>query len=120
MLQRTITYTDFNGEERTDTLHFNLSKAELLEMELSVNGGFSTILQKIIDEKDNAKVAEYFKEILLKAYGEKSADGKYFTKSKEISEAFSHTGAYDVLYVELATNTEKASEFINGLKPKGL
>jgi len=118
MLKKTMTYTDYNGVERTEDFHFNLTKAELTEMETSIAGGFQQMLQTIIDSKDVPKIMEVFKKIILKAYGEKSADGKRFIKSEEISNAFAQTEAYSDLFMELATDADAASNFINAILPK--
>lgn len=120
MLKKTITYTDYNGFERTETYHFNLSEAEIMEMELSTAGGFAEMIQKIVDAKDTPALIKTFKELILKAYGEKSPDGKYFNKSKELSEAFSHTEAYSKLFMELATDANSAAQFVNGIVPAGM
>lgn len=120
MLVKKITYTDYNGTSRTEDFYFNLSRAEMLEMELGVNGKMSSLLEQIIQEKDTAKITAHFKSIILKAYGMKSLDGKRFMKSPEILEEFTQTEAYSILFVELATNDEKAIEFINGLVPPDL
>lgn len=118
MLAKKITYTDYDGNERTETFYFNLSKAELIEMQLSVEGGMEKELQKMIDARDVTHLASSFKRVILKAYGEKSADGKRFIKSPEISEAFSQTEAYSDLFTELMTDADKASEFMNSIIPK--
>ena len=120
MLKRTITYTDYNGSERTEDFYFNLSKAELMEMEMSIPGGMKGMLERIIAAQDTTKIIKIFKKILLKAYGEKSEDGKRFIKSDELSKAFSETEAYTILFVELAQDAKKAAEFINGIIPSGL
>ena len=117
MLKKTITYTDYNGTERTENHYFNLSKAELTEMELSTTGGFAELIQNIIDAQDGPAIMKIFKDIILKAYGEKSPDGKRFIKSDELSTAFSQTEAYSELFMELVTDAEKASEFINAIIP---
>ena len=117
MLKKTITYTDYNGIERTEDFFFNLSEAELIEMELSRAGGLSVILKRIVDAQDTASISKEFKDILFRSYGEKSDDGKRFVKSKALSEAFSQTEAYSKLFMELATNADSAAEFINGLMP---
>ena len=118
MLKKTITYTDYNGTERTEDFYFNLSKAEVTEMELSVNGGLTNMIEKIVASQDSKEIVTLFKEIILKAYGEKSPDGRRFVKSKELSDAFSQTEAYSELFIELATNAESASTFINGIVPQ--
>ena len=119
MLKRTMTYTDYDGNQRTEDFYFNLSKAEIMEMDLSATGGLDKWISRIVAEQDGKKIVEIFKQIILKAYGEKSLDGKRFVKSPEISEAFSQTEAYSDLFVELATDAEKAAEFIKGIVPKG-
>ncbi len=120
MLKKTITYTDYDGLERTEEFRFNLTKAELIDMELTTVGTFSKLMQKIIDEKDMVRLAKYFKELILKSYGVKSDDGKRFIKSPELSEAFSQTEAYSELYMELLGNSEYAAKFIQQVMPKDL
>ena len=118
MLKQTRTYTDYNGYQRTEDFYFNLSKAEIMEMELSTTGGMQQMVNKIIAAQDTPELVKIFKELLLKSYGEKSADGKRFIKSRELSDAFEQTEAYSDLFMELATDSDKASAFINGITPK--
>lgn len=120
MLKKTVTYTDYNGVERTEDFYFNLSKAEVAEMELSVDGGLSQMLENIVKSKDNKQIISIFKNIVLKSYGEKSLDGKRFIKSDEIREAFAQTEAYSEIFIELALNEQAAAEFINGILPANL
>lgn len=120
MYKKTIEYTDYNGGERVEDFYFNLSKAELMEMEMSIPGGMKEMLEKIISEQDTAKIIEMFKKIILKSYGQKSDDGKRFIKSPEMAKEFSETEAYSVLFMELAQDAQKAAEFINGIIPSGL
>lgn len=120
MLKKTITYNDYNGVSRTETFYFNLSKAEVMEMEMGTTGGFTEMVQKIVDAKDAPSIIKIFKDMILKAYGEKSLDGKRFIKSEELSTAFSQTEAYSQLFMELSTNTQAASEFVNGIMPADL
>ena len=117
MLKKTITYTDYNGVERTEDFYFNIKKSEIMEMEMSTDGGLSEMIKKIIATKDIPSLMSIFKEFILKAYGEKSPDGKRFIKSKELSESFEQTEAYSELFMELATSDKAAAEFINGLVP---
>lgn len=117
MLKKTITYEDFDGNKRTEDFYFNLSKAEVLEMEMGISGGMSQMLNKIIAAQDGGRVIKTFKDIILKAYGEKSPDGKRFIKSEEISTAFSQTEAYSQLFMELATNADAAATFVNSIIP---
>lgn len=117
MLKKTITYNDYNGAERTEDFYFNLTKAEIMEMEMSTSGGLAEMITKIVATKDAPAIIKIFKELILKAYGEKSPDGKRFIKSEEISTAFSQTEAYSQLFMELATDADAASTFVNGIVP---
>lgn len=117
MLKKTITYTDYNGVERTEDFYFNLNKAEILEMELSTEGGLQQTIEKIIAAQDMPALSKYFKDIILMSYGEKSPDGKRFIKNQEIRDAFAQTEAFSELYVELATDDVAAADFINGVIP---
>lgn len=117
MLKKTITYTDYNGVERKEDFYFNLSKAEVMEMEMSTSGGLAEMIQRIVAEQDAPAIIKLFKDLVLKAYGQKSPDGKRFIKSEELSEAFSQTEAYSNLFMELATDSDAASKFVNGIIP---
>lgn len=117
MLKKTITYEDYDGNKRTEDFYFNLSKAEIMEMEMGVSGGMTQMLNRIIAEQDSEKIIKTFKEIILKAYGEKSPDGKRFIKSEELSTAFSQTEAFSQLFMELATDADAAAKFVNGIIP---
>ena len=118
MLKNTFTYTDYNGVERTETHYFNLSKAELVDMEATTPGSLSEKLKRIVDGADGPEIMKFFKERIFRSYGIKSDDGRRFIKSAEISEAFSQTEAYVQLYMELVTNPEAAADFANGIIPK--
>ena len=120
MIKKTIEYVDYNGENRKEDFYFNLSKAELMELEMSKNGGLSEYILRIVNTSDNAALVSLLKEIVCKAYGEKSLDGKRFVKSKELTEAFMQTEAFSELFMAIATNAEEASAFINGIVPKNL
>lgn len=113
MLKKTITYKDYNDVERTEDFYFNLSKAEIMEMELSVDGGWTEMVKKVASAKDGPTIMKIFKDVIGKAYGEKSADGKYFEKSEELSRRFFQTEAYSDLFMELVTDAKKAADFMN-------
>ena len=117
MLKKTITYTDYDGNERTEDFYFNLSKAEVTAMELSTEGGIQKSLGKIISDQDGKGTVDVIRNLILTAYGEKSLDGKRFTKSNELSEAFSHTEAFSDLFMELLTDADLAAAFVNGILP---
>lgn len=117
MITKTMKYTDYNGTEREEKFMFNLSKAELMEMEMGTTGGLAEMIKKVVEAQDAPSIIKVFKDLILKSYGEKSADGKRFIKSQELSEAFSQTEAYSQLFMELATDAEKAAEFVKGIVP---
>ena len=117
MIKEKITYTDYNGIERTEDFYFNLSKAEVMEMEMSTTGGMAEMIQCIVDAQDAPAIIKVFKDLILRAYGEKSPDGKRFIKSEELSAAFSQTEAYSNLFMKLATDADAAAKFINGVIP---
>ena len=120
MLKKTIKYTDYDGNEREEDFYFNLNKAEVTEMELSKQGGLSEYIKRIVAAQDAPSLVELFKELICKSYGEKSLDGKRFVKSKELTEEFTQTEAYAELFVELASNAEEATKFVNGIMPKNM
>ena len=117
MLKETIAYTDYNGNERKEDFYFNLTKAEITEMEMSTTGGFAEMIQRVVAAQDAPSIIKVFKDLVLKAYGVKSPDGKRFIKSKELSDEFSQTEAYSELFMKLATDADAASKFINGIVP---
>lgn len=120
MLKKTITYTDYNGVTRKEDFYFNLSQAEIAEMQLTTPGGMSEMLNRIVDAREDTELIKIFKDLIFKSYGEKSPDGKYFNKSEELSKAFSQTEAYSVLFMDLATDANKASDFVKGILPEDL
>lgn len=120
MYRKSITYTDYNGIERTEEFLFNLTEAEIAEMEMSKKGGLTNTLQRLIRTEDAPEIAKIFKDLILKSYGEKSDDGKRFIKSEKMSEEFSQTEAYSKLYMELAFDDKAAAEFINNIIPKSM
>ena len=117
MLKKTMTYTDYNGVSRTEDFYFNLDERDVTKMELSTSGGLDTYIKRISAEQDLPKIIELFEQLIDASYGIKSDDGKYFVKDKEALLKFKSTQAYSDLYMELATNADKASEFINGITP---
>lgn len=120
MLKKTVTYTDYNGIERTEDFYFNLTKAECVEMNLSTQGGLAEYLQRIIDTKDVPSLIKQFKDLVLTAYGVKSADGRRFMKGDEIRREFAETEAYSIIFMELATDANAAAEFVNGIVPSDI
>lgn len=121
MLKKTITYNDYNDVERTEDFYFNLSKAEIMEMEMGTTGGLAEMINKIVQTQDAPAIIKVFKDLLLKAYGERSADGKRFEKKNgALAEAFAETEAYSQLFMELATDADAAARFVNGIIPRDM
>lgn len=120
MLKKTITYTDYDGNERKEDFYFNLNKVELAEMEFSSSGGLEKTLNKIVAEQDGKKILEMLKDLILKSYGEKSLDGKRFIKTQELRDNFSQTEAFTELFMELITNAEAGALFIKGIVPQNM
>lgn len=120
MLKKIIQYTNFNGEEEEEVFFFHLSKAELVELELSQEGGLQQWLMNVVAAEDGKAIIAEFKKIILGAYGQKSADGKRFVKNQQLRDEFESSEAYSVLFMELVTDAEKAAEFVNGVIPSGL
>lgn len=120
MYTKTITYTDYNGVERTEKFYFNMTKPEVLEMEYGDTGSFTESIKKMIETDNAGRVLKVLKNLILKAYGEKSLDGKRFVKSEDLSKAFSETEAFTDLYMELVKDSKKCAEFIDGIMPDDL
>lgn len=120
MIKKTVTYTDFDGNERTEDFYFHLTEQELTEWELSVDGGLSGVITRIVNSTDNKKLAELFKELLIKSYGVKTPDGRGFIKNEEALNNFIYTQAFSDIYMELATDDKAASEFVNGIIPESI
>lgn len=113
MIKKTMTYEDYNGNQRTEDFYFNLSKAEVMEMEMSTSGGLAEMIQRVVAAQDQPSIIKIFKDLILKAYGVKSPDGKRFIKSEELSTEFAQTEAYSQLFMELATDADAAANFVN-------
>lgn len=120
MYVKEIEYTDFNGVTRKEKFYFNLTKAEILDMELGKTGGLTEYIQKIIAAQDTPAVMALFKQLLLKSYGVKSDDGRRFIKNDEVRSEFEQTQAFSDLYMLLALNDDEASKFVNAIVPEDM
>lgn len=120
MLKKTITYTNYNDEKKTADFYFNLKKSELIDMQYSTPQGFIDYLDKITKTENQVEIWRTFRDIILKAYGEKSEDGERFIKTPEGSKAFEETEAFSELIYELMTSSSAAADFINGIMPRDL
>ena len=118
MLKKTVTYIDFDGNERTEDFFFNLTEQEIAEMELSTEGGLGNSINKAVAAKSQVELIELFKKLILAAYGVKSADGRRFVKNDAVREDFMSTQAFSDIYMELVQDADKASAFFNGIVPK--
>lgn len=117
MLKKNIKYVDYNGVERDEDFYFNLTKAEVMEMEMSTSGGLAEMIQRVVAAQDAPAIIKIFKDLVLRAYGVKSPDGKRFIKSEELKDEFAQTEAYSILFMELATDADAAAKFVNGIVP---
>lgn len=118
MLKKSITYENFNGETVTKDCYFNLTKAECVLLQFNTgNGYFEEAMKQVINERDAKKIGEFFKEIILTSYGEKSADGERFEKSEEIRKRFESSAAFSELFMEITFDDVKAAEFLKGILP---
>ena len=117
MIKKTITYSDFNGNERTEDFYFNLTKAEITKMELSTKGGLAEMIQRIVAAQDTPAIIEVFEDLIKRSYGVKTPDGRGFVKRTDDLEAFMSTEAYSQLFMELATESDAAAKFVNGVVP---
>ena len=120
MLKKSITFQDLDGNSVTEDFYFNLSKAELIELETSTKLGFSETIKAIVKEEDTKRLVKYFKRIILAAYGVRSEDGRRFIKSQELRDAFEQTDAYSELFTELSTKADIAAAFFNGIVPASI
>ena len=120
MIKKTVTYKDLNGKERTETFYFHYFESEIMDMEMSAEGGLAERIQRIIDAKDQASLLKVIKKFVFDAYGIKSDDGRRFIKSQEVKDAFVECPAYSKIYMELLTNDELAAEFVNKVVPEDM
>lgn len=117
MLVKSIKFTDCMGNEREEDFHFNLNKAEIMEMQLGVKGGYTEMINRIVKAKDAPAIVKTIKDLILKSYGVPSEDGRSFRKSEELSKDFMETEAYSILFMELTTDENAASAFVQGIVP---
>lgn len=117
MVKKTYTYTDYNGNNRTEDFYFNLTETEIIKLEAGEEGGLSEKIKRISSEKNVAGIIDVFDKIVAAAYGEKSEDGKRLIKSPELSKAFMETEAYNLLFLDFVQKEGFATEFFNLLVP---
>jgi hypothetical protein len=117
MLKKTIKYTDFNGNKQSEDFYFNLTKAEIAEMEMSKKGGLSESIKAVVEAEDTPAILKIFKKLILDAHGVKSEDGRRFIKTEKSREEFAQTEAYSELFVELASDSKAAAKFVNSIIP---
>lgn len=121
MYTKTINYVDFNGNKRTEDFYFHLTKAEVIMwMTTDKEYTLDKVVHQLIEQSNGQKVMEIFKDLIIRSYGVKSLDGKRFTKSQEVKDAFVESEAYSTLFMELISDAKAASEFINNIMPKDL
>ena len=117
MIKKTMTYTDYNGNSRTEDFYFHLTKAEITKMEMSTSGGLAEKIQRVVAAQDQTSIIAIFEDLIQRSYGVKTPDGRGFLKRAEDLEAFMSTEAYSQLFMELATDDKAAAAFVNGIMP---
>lgn len=115
MYKEHMKYKDFDGNDREEDFYFNLTEAEVIEMEMGISGGLTALVKRILAEQDSAKMVEIFKDLILKSYGVKALDGRTFDKSPEVVKTFMSTQAYSDLFTKLCTDSKYAATFFNGI-----
>lgn len=116
MLKKSITYVDYNGVERTEDFYFNLNKAETLGYIIGFESGIESFIEKVVQEEDVKTLWDLWSDFILMCYGEKSSDGRRFIKSKELSEGFKQTEAYNNLVMELVSGKgADNAKFVNAV-----
>ena len=118
MYKKTITYTDFNGTERTEDFYFHMTQAEILKMEYSQEGGMTNVIQKIIETEETTKLLPLFETVVRMSYGKRSVDGRHFEKKPEYTDQFLASEAYSNMFVEFMMNADEAAKFINNVCKK--
>lgn len=128
MLKKTITYKDFNGNDRTEDFYFNISEEELIKQEMMsmklddegkpIGETFADTLKAITESRDGAQIIPQFEKIVRWAYGEKSEDGRKFRKSDALADDFIDSAAYHALFREFISDANAASAFVNGIVPQ--
>lgn len=117
MLTKTITYTDLNGVEQTETHLFNMNKAELGRMQVKMDGKYIDYLQQLVDGKKIEALYDFFYNLVLDSYGEKSEDGKHFYKDAERRANFECSVAFSEILIDTIGDADKMSAFTKGILP---
>lgn len=117
MYKKTITYNDYNGNERTEDFYFNLTEADVAKMELSVKGGFVEYVNRIIANQDQASLIDTWENIIKKSFGVKTPDGRSFMRDEQALAEFMATEAYSKMFMEFLRDADAAGKFINGIVP---
>lgn len=120
MLTKAITYIDYNGNKKTKNFYFNLTRTELAKMELTNKAGMEETIKQMINEDDREKIIDLFETLVLGSVGEKSADGERFEKSDKIRQDFINHPAYDILFMELISDSKSMADFINAILPSDI
>lgn len=122
MITKVINYEDFNGEERTEKHYFHLTKSEVIKLlhEKEHDGNLLTYITKAARHRDTAKFLDLLEDMILRAYGEQSEDGRRFVKTDKLREEFKSSAAYDAMFNELLESETSSADFFRGILPKEL
>lgn len=115
MLKKVVKYVDFEGEERSDTLYFNLTEPEVVRLDVQFEGGLEEYISNLDEKVAPENILSLFEKVIRASYGEKGEDGRHFIKNEEMIDMFNQSAAYAALFVELVQNADQATIFFNGL-----
>ena len=121
MVKKTLTFTNFEGEEVTKDFYFNLSKMEFRELDRAIPGGLNNRIEQIRVEKDEDRLLDLMSTLILSSYGEKAEDGRFVkedAQGRKLSSYFKVSEAWDVLFLNLLQNEQELNEFLVGIVPK--
>ena len=121
MVKKTITYTDFEGNEVTKDFYFNISKMEFRELDRRIPGGLERFIDTVRTEKDPDKMLDLMNLLILESYGEISEEGRFVkedARGRRLSNYFKISEAWDVLFTNMLQNENELSEFLTGIVPQ--
>lgn len=119
MIKKTVTFTNYNDQEVTKSYYFNIDKLEAAELELEYGDLIETV-EELLESSDGKKVYGIFKEIILNAVGQKSADGNSFIKNQQIRDEFAGSPALGEIIMDMFKNPEAAGPFLEGMLPASM
>ena len=115
MLKKIVKYIDFNGNERSDTLYFNLTDVEVARLEVKFPGGLEKYINNFNAEERPDEILDLFETVLEMSYGIKSEDGRHFRKPPENTRDFMESAVYTKIFFELLSDADVAADFFKAV-----